>query len=177
MPHRLAVERVQSAAKLQGGAVGLGVLKREYDYDAADEVLLVEDYDEAAALVESAPNVEWADRDPGPPEGPDLTSAARVIETQGEPDRDEADEGEGGADEEDAADETDAEGDDRSESYAAIDGDQPDPPFDPGEFTIEELRERLDDDPPDQGEALALYSAEADGKDRVGAKDAIDAHL
>ncbi|WP_435075289.1 hypothetical protein [Halorubrum sp. HHNYT27] len=49
------------------------------------------------------------------------------------------------------------------------------PPFDPGEYTIDELTAALADAEYDAAALDALYDAEADGKDRTGALDVIDA--
>jgi hypothetical protein len=52
-----------------------------------------------------------------------------------------------------------------------------DPPIDPGDYTIDELQEELAGTDYSDAELAALHSAEQDGKDRTGAKDAIDDHL
>jgi len=51
------------------------------------------------------------------------------------------------------------------------------PPFDPGEATIDELEAQLEDVPEDVSDAEldALHQAEKDGKERDGALNAIDA--
>lgn len=49
------------------------------------------------------------------------------------------------------------------------------PLFDPGKYTIDELTAELADAEYDDAVLDALYDSEADGKDRTGALDAIDA--
>lgn len=51
------------------------------------------------------------------------------------------------------------------------------PPFDPREFTVDELRDELDDGDYGGSELHALGGAEADGKDRETAHEAIEAHI
>lgn len=50
------------------------------------------------------------------------------------------------------------------------------PPVDPGEFTVEELRDYLEGDGADlsDDELASLYDAEVEGQNRNGARDAID---
>lgn len=52
-----------------------------------------------------------------------------------------------------------------------------DPPFDPGEYTIDELEDALEAGEYSDAEVAALYSAEVEGEDRTGAIDAIDEYL
>ena len=47
------------------------------------------------------------------------------------------------------------------------------PPFDPSEYTVSEIEERLEEGDFDEPELLALDSAEAEDKDRETALDAI----
>jgi len=53
-------------------------------------------------------------------------------------------------------------------------GDEPAPPFDPADCTVDDLRDRLDETDYTAEELDALAAAEADGKNRETAHDAID---
>jgi hypothetical protein len=55
--------------------------------------------------------------------------------------------------------------------------DDANPPLDPAAYTIDELQADLAGSDYSNAELAALRSAEQDGKDRTGAKDAIDDHL
>jgi len=54
--------------------------------------------------------------------------------------------------------------------------DEAEAPFDPCDLTVDELTSALEDDDLDSDDLDALAAAEADGKDRDTALDAIDAH-
>jgi hypothetical protein len=58
---------------------------------------------------------------------------------------------------------------------AEVDGDDelPDAPFDPGEFSVSDLREKVRDGEYTDAERAALVDAEANGQDRATAKDAL----
>jgi len=66
---------------------------------------------------------------------------------------------------------------DDSDSDVEEEPDVVDPPIDPGDYTIDELQDKLADSDYSDAELAALYSAEVEGRDRTGAKDAIDDHL
>jgi hypothetical protein len=55
--------------------------------------------------------------------------------------------------------------------------DDPESPFDPGEYTIDELEDELVSSEYSDAELAALRLAEMEGGDRTGAKDVIDDHL
>ena len=73
-------------------------------------------------------------------------------------------------------DSTTDQGDEDSETSAF---EEVDPPFDPGEYTVDELDAHLKEIADDLGEkeAAALYEAEEDGKDRDTALDTIVSHV
>lgn len=48
-----------------------------------------------------------------------------------------------------------------------------DPPVDPGDYTIDELEDYLENEPLSESELEALEQAERDGEDRKGALEAI----
>jgi len=58
-----------------------------------------------------------------------------------------------------------------------VDGDDrlPDPPFNPGEYSVSELREQVADGEYTDAERAALVDAEANGQDRTTAKDVLGA--
>lgn len=63
---------------------------------------------------------------------------------------------------------------DRSGDASATDAEVAEPPFDPTEYTVDEVRDALEDDDYSDAELRALLAAEEAGQGRVGVSEAIN---
>lgn len=82
MASRLRVATVASASRL-AGALSPGQADEFGEYDAADQVLVVDDDNEAAALVDSHHNVSWAADAPDSTEDDETTVSRATVDSDG----------------------------------------------------------------------------------------------
>lgn len=146
-------------------------------YASVDDEETADDLARRYVHVERARPPDWAAED----REEDAPSAEEQAEERDDIDADDV--GEGGGGEADIGEQTHAEergiGDedgDRAEQAADTDEAAADAPFDPSEYTIDELDGELDSRNLDSDDLDALAAAERDGEDREGALETIDDH-